>query len=197
MSRGIGGGGVRLKEQKGPRHSPHPWSRREGDLTWEPSRLPGLEWAGQMPSSPLLLLPEGPSHLPLLISPASLLYPQDQCGQGGGVALEGRGPAWELSRLTVLEWAGQTPSLLSSFSQRVPLACLSWSPQPQERQSCLASTSPPLSVPPHPTCSLWGSSHLLGRQSPPPVADRHPSCGEMLTPHLSTPPSWLPIHNIF
>ena len=118
-------GGVRLKEQKGPRHSPHPWSRREGDLTWEPSRLPGLEWAGQMPSSPLLLLPEGPSHLPLLISPASLLYPQDQCGQGGGVALEGRGPAWELSRLTVLEWAGQTPSLLSSFSQRVPLACLS------------------------------------------------------------------------
>ena len=59
---------LRLKEQKGPRRAPHPWSQRAGDLTWEPSRLPGLEWAGQMPSAPLPLLPEGPSHLPLLMS---------------------------------------------------------------------------------------------------------------------------------
>ena len=72
---GPWGVGLRLKEQKGPRCAPHPWSQRAGDLTWEPSRLPGLEWAGQTPSSPLLLLQsgvwEGPSHLPLLISPAS------------------------------------------------------------------------------------------------------------------------------
>ena len=72
--------GLRLKEQKGPKHAPHPWSQRARDLTWEPIRLPGLEWVGQMPSSPLLLLLEGPCHLPLLISPASLLCPQDPLG---------------------------------------------------------------------------------------------------------------------
>ena len=48
--------GLMLKEQKEPRHVPHPCSQRVGKLTWEPSRLPGLEWVGQMPSSPLLLL---------------------------------------------------------------------------------------------------------------------------------------------
>ena len=67
---------LRLKEQKGPRLAPNPWSQRVGDLTWEPSKLPGLEWVGQMPSSPLLLLWSLES-LPLLISPASLLCPQD------------------------------------------------------------------------------------------------------------------------
>ena len=96
---GLCGVGLRLKEQKGPS------LKRAGDLTWEPSRLPGLEWVGQMPSSPLLLLRsgvwEGPSRLPLLISPASLLCPQDQCGLGRG-ALDGRGPAWKLSRLLVV-----------------------------------------------------------------------------------------------
>ena len=56
--RGLWGVGLRLKEQKGPRCAPHLWSQRAGDLTWEPSKLPGLEW-------------EGPSRLPLLISPAS------------------------------------------------------------------------------------------------------------------------------
>ena len=49
---------------------------------WELSRLPVPEWMGQSPSAPLLLLLQGPSHLPLLISPASLLYPQDSCGLG-------------------------------------------------------------------------------------------------------------------
>ena len=66
---GYGGVRLRLKEQKGPRCAPHPWSQRARDLTWEPSRLPGLEWAGQSPSAPLPLLPDGSSHLPLLISP--------------------------------------------------------------------------------------------------------------------------------
>ena len=67
----MGGWGLDSTEQKGPRRTPHPWSQRAGDLTWEPSRLPGLEWVGQTPSSPLLFLLEDPSHLPLLISPAS------------------------------------------------------------------------------------------------------------------------------
>ena len=68
---GLWGVWLRLKEQKRPRRAPHPWSQRTGDLTWEPSRLPGPEWVGPSPSAPLLLFPESPSHLPLLISPAS------------------------------------------------------------------------------------------------------------------------------
>ena len=107
---GLWGWGLGSTEQKGPRHAPHPWSQRVGDLIWEPSRLPGLEWVGQTPSSPLQLVQDGSSHLSLLISPASLLRPQDQCGQGERGASEGRGPAWELSKLPGPEWAGQMPS---------------------------------------------------------------------------------------
>ena len=69
--------GLSLKEQKGPSRAPHPWSQRAGDLTWEPSKLPRLKWAGQTPSDPLPLLPDGSSRLPLLISLASLLCPQE------------------------------------------------------------------------------------------------------------------------
>ena len=87
---GVAGVWLKFKEQKGPRCAPHPWSQRVGDITWEPSRLPlgegaldgrepawelsripRLEWVGQSPSAPLPLFPEGPSHLPRLISPAS------------------------------------------------------------------------------------------------------------------------------
>ena len=60
---------------------------------------------------------------------------------------------------------------------------------PQGRRSCLASTSPPPSVPRRPTSTLGGSSHLLGRQGPAPVAGSHPSCGETLTQCLPTLPS--------
>ena len=67
----LWGWGLGSRNRRGPRCALHPWSQRAGDLTWEPSRLPGLEWAGQSPSPPLLLLLEGPSCLPLLISPAS------------------------------------------------------------------------------------------------------------------------------
>ena len=84
---------------------------------WEPSRPPVLEWVGQLPSAPLLLLLEGPSCLPLLISPASLLYPQGPMWPGG--TLEGRRLAWELLSLTRLEWVGRsssTPLLLFSES---------------------------------------------------------------------------------
>ena len=55
--------------------------------TWELSRLPVPKWVGQTPSAPLVLLLEGPSCLPLLISPASLVCPQDLGGLDG--ALDG------------------------------------------------------------------------------------------------------------
>ena len=54
-------------------------------LAWELSRLPRPQWVGQSPSAPLLLLLEGPSRLPLLISPASLLCPQDPRGLDGAL----------------------------------------------------------------------------------------------------------------
>ena len=63
-------------------------------------------------------------------------------------------------------------------------AALYFSPAP-----CLAFTSPPHSVPLCPTSSLWGSSNLLGHQSPQPAASRLPSCGETLTLCLPTPSS--------
>ena len=64
---GCGGVGLRLKEHKGPRRAPHPWSERAGDLTWAPSRLPVPEWAGQSPSTPPgVPLPPASSDLPSL-----------------------------------------------------------------------------------------------------------------------------------
>ena len=104
------------------------WSQRAGDPTWEPSRLPGLKWAGQMPSSsPAPLIPKGPSHLPLLISLVSFLRSQDPHYLEG--TLEGRRLAWELSRFPMPQWAGQTPSAPFPFlwSWRGPPACLSCS----------------------------------------------------------------------
>ena len=118
--------GLRLKEQKGPRHAPHPWSQRTGDLTWEPSRLPGLEWAGQMPSSPLQLLCsggwEGLSRLPLLIPPASFLCPQGPTAwRGRG----GRGISVGAQQAPRPKWARQSPSaplpLLPGGPSRLPL----------------------------------------------------------------------------
>ena len=121
------GVGFRLKEQKGPRRAPHPSSQRAGDLPWEPSKLPGLKWVGQTPSAPLLLPPTGP--LPPPLPSASFLSPQDQCGQGKGRALEGRGLAWELRRLPGPKWVGQTPStplpLLLEGPSHLPLL-ISW-----------------------------------------------------------------------
>ena len=66
-------------------------SQRAGDLTWEPSKLPGLEGVGQMPSSPRLLLPQCPSRLPLLISPVTLLFPQGPTWPGEGFGGQGIG----------------------------------------------------------------------------------------------------------
>ena len=91
----VGGWGLGSRNRRGPGVPPHPWSQRAWDFIWEPSRLPGLEWVGQMPSSPVLLLHsgvwEGPSHLPLLISSVSLLCPPDQCSWRGGLGGQGTG----------------------------------------------------------------------------------------------------------
>ena len=128
---GVGGWGLGSMEHKGPRRAPHPCSQRTGDPTWEPSRLPGLTGAEQTPSSPAPPVLEGPSHLPLLISLASLLCPQGP--RGLEWALEGGRSARELSRLLRPQWAEQTP--------RDPLPLLwSW--------RALPPASPVLSRPP-------------------------------------------------
>ena len=44
---------------------------RAGDPPANSAGSPGPKWAGQTTSAPLPLFPESPSHLPLLISPAS------------------------------------------------------------------------------------------------------------------------------
>ena len=57
---GCGGWGLGSRNRRGPgMPPPAPPSQRAGDVTWDPSRLPGLQWVGQMPSSPLLLLRSG------------------------------------------------------------------------------------------------------------------------------------------
>ena len=146
-----------------------------------------------MPSSPLLLLQsgvwEGPSRLPLLISQASLLCLQDQCGEEGGEGgfLEGRGPAWELSRLPSPSGPGDCPPLLSHSSR---------GPSPLPLLISHAAGAPilsglyfsyPLSPPTSYQLTLgflpspWGSE--------PPPSGRHPSCGKTLTLCLPTLPS--------
>ena len=156
---------------------------RRPDLGAQQASWAPVGKANTLLSSPAPLVPEGPSHVPLLISPAFL--PGSLEG-----ALEGRGLAWELSRLP-------RPSGLGDRSLSAPLllllegpACLPLlisSGSGAWILSGLHFSSP--SVPPRPTCSLGRFSHLLGCQGLPPVAGRHPSCAETLTHCLPTPPS--------
>ena len=177
MPWGMWGVGLRLKEQTGPRCAFHPWSQGAGDLTWEPSKLPGLQWVGQMPSFPLLLLWSGRAPpLCLCWSPRPPSYaPKDLCGLEG--SLEGRGLVWELSRLPCLSGWGNHPLLLSCSSWTAPPACHSWSPQPQgsHRPSILSGLhfSSPLSPPMSYQFTLgflpppWASEpRTRGRQAP-------------------------------
>ena len=182
--------GLRFKGQKGPRCAPHPSSQRVGGphlgAQWgsraRVGRANALHSSPAPPGGPL------PPDSPVLPS-ASFLCPQDQCGRGEEGALEGRGPAWALSRLPGPEWAGQMPSapllLLQDGSSHLPLLI-----SPASGVPILSGLhfSSPLS-PPRPTSSLGGSSCLLGRQGPPPAAGRHPNFGEVLTRHLPTLPS--------
>ena len=118
---GLWGVGLRLKEQEGSRRAPHPWSQRTGDLTWEPSRLPGLEYIGQTPSPPLLScssslggpLPPASPDLPSLLP----MPPRTHTAWRG---------LWEQGDWPVPKWTGQSPSApLLLFPEGAPPACLS------------------------------------------------------------------------
>ena len=127
-----------------------------------------------------------PPHLPPM--PLGPMRPggglggwSNECGSPAGFP----GPDWAGEMLGVLPPILQAPRGPSRHGNPYPLPAT-----PQGHRSCLVSTSPPPSVPPHPTGSLCGSSRLLGHQGPPPVAGRLPSsCGETLTWCPPTPPS--------
>ena len=73
----TGGWGLGSTEQKGPRCAPYPWSQplvsegRGPHLGSQQASWAQVGEANTLLSSPAPLVPEGPSHLPLLISPAS------------------------------------------------------------------------------------------------------------------------------
>ena len=71
-------------------------------------QAPQAQVDGSNALAPLSLLPDGSSRQPLLISWPPSYTPKDPRSLEG--ALEGREPAWELSRLPVHEWVGQSPS---------------------------------------------------------------------------------------
>ena len=154
---------------------------------WEISRLPVPKWAGQSPSAPLPLLLDGSSHLPLLISLASLLCPQDHAAWMG----LWRAGYWLGSSAGSPARVGQAIAL--RFSPALPgESLLPASPDLPGLRGNDPAWPPlllPTSVPLRPTTSLCSSSRLLGHQRPRPVAGRSPSCGETLTRCLRTPPS--------
>ena len=99
-----------------PSYAPKDSLSLEGALVWggtaqELSRLPVPlpEWAGQTPSTPFPLLLEGPSHLPLLVSPASLLCLQGPT-QGGRRVLGRQGASLGAHQAPWPEWVGQSSS---------------------------------------------------------------------------------------
>ena len=93
------------------------------------------KWVGQMPSAPLPLLPEGPSRLPLLISRASFLCPQDPHGLEG--ALDGGVTGLGVQQAPRPEWARRSPS--------TPLSVFPESPSHLPLLISLASVAPILS----------------------------------------------------
>ena len=139
----------------------------------EAQQAPRAEWVGQTPSTPLPCL-----SCSLL---ASLLCPQDRPGQEG--ISEGIEPSPRAGQTSPAIGQGKRwacfptdPSPRGSPQAWEPLPPLS---HPLGRWSCPASISPPLSVPPRPTGSLGGSSHVLGHWGPPPASSRCHSSGEM------------------
>ena len=73
---------------------------------WELSSFPGPEWAGQSPSTPLLLL-QGPSNLPLLISWPPSYAPRTHVAWMG---LWRGGTGLGAQQAPQPEWARQSPS---------------------------------------------------------------------------------------
>ena len=172
------------RNRRFPGVPPTPGLRGRGTSPGSPAGFLGSSGRGKHP--PLLScssVPEGPSHLPLLISPASLLCPQDLRGLDG--ALEVGGQAWELSRLP----GPSGPGIALSSSPAPPGESLP--PASPDLRGIRGADPvwPPLLLPAQSPYLQLVHSHLLGRHSPAPVAGRRPRCGETLTPRLSTPPS--------
>ena len=187
------GVGLRLKEQKGSRRAPPPLVAEGRDLTWEPSRLPGLQWVGQTPSAPLF--PEGPSHLPLLFSPRPPSYaPRTSVARGmGGHGRQGTGLGTQQAPQP--KWAGRSPSApllpLLEGPSHLPLL---FSPRPP---SCAPRTSVARGMGGH-----GGQGTSLGtQQAPQPKwAGQSPSAsllplleGPSRLPFLISPASGAPI----
>ena len=107
----VRGWGLGSTEQKGPRLAPASGLRWQETPPGRPAGFLGLSGWGKRPpllsrsSGPGGFLPPASPDLPGL--PPS--YAPRTCMAWRG-ALEGRGPAWELSRLPMPEWVGQTPS---------------------------------------------------------------------------------------
>ena len=194
-----------------------PW--RAGHPPGSSAGAPGPSGRGKRPP----LLPDGSSRLPVLIPPASLLCPQGPTRPGEGFGGQGIGlgdqqppwapvggaitlhssptpPGWPLLPATPdlpclppvpsrthTAWRGLWRGGTGLGAQQAPQACVGQGnalhsssalpggslppaspglPWPQRRQSCLASISPPPSIPPRSTGSLGGSSHLLGLRVP-------------------------------
>ena len=170
---GCGGWGLGSRNRRGPGVSPHPSSQRAGDLTWEPSRLPGLEWAGHScSSSPLLLLQSWRAPPTCLSCPPVGVLPMPPGPMWPGVrgALEGRGPAWELSRLPGPQWAGQTPSaplpLLLEGPSCLPLLNSPWPPSYAPKTNAAREVGVPWRTGDQPGSSA-GSPGLSGMGSHP------------------------------
>ena len=144
---GLWGVGLRLKEQKAPRHAPLPWSQRAGDLSWELSRLPVPEWAGQSPSAPLPLLWSGrapPACLSLSPWPPSYAPRTHMAWLGlwrWDTSLGAQQAPWP-------EWARRLPSaLLPLFLESPSHLLLLMSPASEARILSGLHFSSPLSPP--------------------------------------------------
>ena len=127
----LWGWGLGSRNRRGPRCALHPWSQRAGDLTWAPSRLPGFEWAGQMPSSPAppvwgLGGPLPPASPAWSSGPPSYA-PRTNAGRGGQKGGPWRAGEWPGSSIgsPCPSGRGNCPLFLSHSSPRAPPACLS------------------------------------------------------------------------
>ena len=123
---GLWGVGLRLKEQKGPRHASHPWSQRAGTSPGSPAGFLGSSGWGRYP--PLLswssglggpLLPASPDLLGLTPMPPGPV----KLGEGGG--LGGQGTSLGVQQAPQPEWARRLPStplpLFPECPSRLPL----------------------------------------------------------------------------
>ena len=182
---GCGGWGLGSRNRRGPGVPPPLVSEgREPHLGAQPASWAQVGGANTLYSShappgwPLLpVYPDLPGLPPM---PPGPTWPE--WGFGGGYLLgsSAGSPAQVGETITLCSSPTLLRESLTPASPELP---------------CLTGADPvwpPLSSPPVPlrlTSSLWGSSHLLGHQSPPAAAGRCPSCGETLTSCFPTLPS--------